>query len=358
VGAIRVGSTANAELARNLAYLRETPQFSRNMLFSPPMAVMSNSHLTLDHPENCVCRPAHPSEVPLAIAMILGTPAKPATGSQVSDFINAAAQRRINVHAAWVVQNANRILWSILPVINPGRTCLLLAPGDLPDHTFPAATQLLNQIFRSLIANGIHLSQVLLEPAHVRPRRLFAANHFKEIAELIYLQGFIPKSLPPAPITDQMRWLAYSPQTHDLFANTIIQTYENSLDCPALSGLRDIDDILAGHQATGEFDPNNWQLLVDHQTPLGTVLLSRIPQTDVMELVYLGLTPQARHRGLGTTLIRHAMHLTLNDQRRKISLAVDSKNTPALKLYHRSGLQQVATRHALINDLRSPIPQG
>jgi ribosomal protein S18 acetylase RimI-like enzyme len=319
------------------------------------MAVMSNSHLTLDHPENTVCRPANPNEVQLAVAMVLGSPSKPAPASQVIDFINAAPQRRIDVRAAWVVQSSNRIVWSILPVINPGRTCLLLAPGDLPDSTFRAATQLVNQICRGLAEGGLHLSQVLLEPQHARPRRLFTSTGFNEIAELIYLQGYIPKALQPAPITNQMRWLSYSRQTHDILAQTIIRTYENSLDCPALSGLRHIDDILAGHQATGEFDPSAWQLLVENDNPLGVVLLSRIPHTDVMELVYLGLVPEARNRGLGSILMRHAMHVSLRDQRRKISLAVDSKNSPALKLYYRFGLQQVATRHALIRDLRAPI---
>jgi ribosomal protein S18 acetylase RimI-like enzyme len=338
------------------------------------MAVMSNSHLTLDQPDKTVCRPANPNEIQLAISLILANPARPALASQVADFINAAPQRRIDVRAAWIVQNSGRTVWAILPVINPGRTCLLLAPSDLPDSSFPAAMVLINEICRTLADGGLHLTQVLLEPQHLRPRRLFTSTGFKEIAELIYLQGHIPKSLQPAPITPQMHWLAYSPKTHDLFAQTILRTYEDSLDCPALSGLRHIDDILAGHQATGDFDPAAWQLLVENQQdlssaknqslgsllpgdkPLGVVLLSRIPHTDAMELVYLGLVPEARHRGLGPTLMRHAMHFTLGDQRRKLSLAVDSKNDPALKLYYRSGLQQVATRHALIRDLRTTTP--
>jgi ribosomal protein S18 acetylase RimI-like enzyme len=35
-----------------------------------------------------------------------------------------------------------------------------------------------------------------------------------------------------------------------------------------------------------------------------------------------------------------------------LSLAVDSKNAPALKLYHRHGLSRICTRLALIRDLR------
>jgi mycothiol synthase len=322
------------------------------MVFSQPMAVLSNSHLIVDGNDSITCRPAAPGEIHMALAMILGSQGRSAPAAQVADFLNAASQRRIDPRSIWVAQTANRIVWAILPVINPGKTCLLLGPSELPESTVPAATRLVTEICQNLIRRGLHLSQVLLEPQHTRTRRLFASLGFNEIAELIYLQGSVPRNIQPATLADQMHWVQYSPQTHDLFAKAIVQTYQDSLDCPALSGLRDIDDVIAGHQATGEFDPNGWQLLVDRNEPLGVVLLSRIANTDVMELVYLGLVENARHRGFGSLLMRHALHLIHRDQRRKISLAVDSKNDPALKLYYSFGFQQVATRHALIRDLR------
>jgi len=74
-----------------------------------------------------------------------------------------------------------------------------------------------------------------------------------------------------------------------------------------------------------------------------------------MELVYLGLAPEARGRGVGSTMLRQAMQLILADQKRRFSLAVDSRNEPALRLYYRFGMQHVATRWAMIRDLRSTI---
>jgi ribosomal protein S18 acetylase RimI-like enzyme len=73
--------------------------------------------------------------------------------------------------------------------------------------------------------------------------------------------------------------------------------------------------------------------------------------------VYLGLTPSARGRGLGDLLVRQALATTAALGASRLSLAVDSQNGPALKLYYRHGLQRVASKLAmmrLLNDRRAP----
>ena len=52
-----------------------------------------------------------------------------------------------------------------------------------------------------------------------------------------------------------MRLETYQPENHALFAAAIQESYRDTLDCPALSGLRDIEDVIAGHQSVGTFDP-------------------------------------------------------------------------------------------------------
>ena len=59
------------------------------------------------------------------------------------------------------------------------------------------------------------------------------------------------------------------------------------------------------------------------------LLLSRIPHSDAMELVYLGLSPEARGKGWGDLMMREAMHRVAADGRKKLTLAVDSINAPA-----------------------------
>jgi mycothiol synthase len=323
------------------------------MLFLRFMAVLSNTHLpTMNGDEKVTLRPARPAELPVALAMILGSPRRLAPAGQVAEFINAAIARKMDINAIWVAEKARHVVWAVLPVVNPGRTALLLTSSDIDADSTPAASALVGEICGNLARQGLHLTQVLLESQHAHTRQFFAAMKFREIADLIYLQGPVPRNMQPAVPPQHMHWVEYSPQTHGVFAEAIVQSYQDSLDCPALSGMREIDDVIAGHRATGDFSPSDWQVLLEGERPLGIVLLSRIVQTDAMELVYLGLAAKARGRGLGSLLMRHALYLTLQGQRRRISLAVDSKNTPAIKLYYRFGMQQVATRTAMIRDLR------
>jgi mycothiol synthase len=321
------------------------------------MALMSNSVLmTPDGGEAVVCRRAGPAELPGAVGMILGSPGRPAPAAQVAEFIKSALSRRIDVQGVWVAEVSGHLVWAVLPIPNPGRTLLLLTSQEMgqgmESPSLPAA-RLVREICGHFASRGAHLAQVLLESQSHQSKLFFASMGFKEIAELIYLQGQVPRNTAAPAMPEHMRWLEYSPATHAIFADAITKTYRDSLDCPDLSGLREIDDVIAGHQATGEFDPAGWQLLLERDQAVGVFLLSRIPQSDAMELVYLGLPPEARGRGLGIFLMKQVFFLILRNQRRKLSLAVDSKNEPALKLYYRFGMRQVATRWAMIRDLRT-----
>jgi hypothetical protein len=136
-----------------------------------------------------------------------------------------------------------------------------------------------------------------------------------------------------------------------LFAQTIFRTYQQSLDCPSLNGLRDMEDVLAGHKSSGEFDPRLWGLLCEGDEPRGVLLLARMQPAEALELVYLGLTPDARGRGIGDLLMGQAMSVASAERAGRLSLAVDSGNTPALKLYYRHGLQRVGAKDALMRRL-------
>jgi ribosomal protein S18 acetylase RimI-like enzyme len=55
---------------------------------------------------------------------------------------------------------------------------------------------------------------------------------------------------------------------------------------------------------------------------------------------------------LGDLLMRLAMHLSARDGKSELTLAVDSRNVPAMKLYFRHGMKRVGSRTAMIQDLR------
>jgi ribosomal protein S18 acetylase RimI-like enzyme len=248
----------------------------------------------------------------------------------------------------------NQVVWAILPVLSPGKTMLLLTPGAFPQNPAIDVQPIVHELIRTLCdayRNQIHLVQTLLPTGDSAVVAAFQASGFLLLGELIYLQRRVSVDVPidwPAGL--ELR--RYSPQTHALFAQTIRQTYEKSQDCPALNGMRDIEDVLAGHKATGDFDPEFWFVLAREGQGLGVLLLNPLHNQNAMELVYLGLTPEARGQGHGDALLRQALHCVRRAGRSDLTLAVDAGNAPALRLYHRQGLRQIGARIALVRNLR------
>jgi ribosomal protein S18 acetylase RimI-like enzyme len=107
---------------------------------------------------------------------------------------------------------------------------------------------------------------------------------------------------------------------------------------PELEGVRSLDDIIEGHRSTGRFVPDRWRLgQVPGEPDMAVVLLlSEVPDRDVWEVVYLGLTVSARGHGLGLAAIAHALELARPHVSR-LELAVDIRNLPALRLYQSAG---------------------
>jgi ribosomal protein S18 acetylase RimI-like enzyme len=300
-------------------------------------------------------RPAERREIHAALRLILGSAGRPADESAVVDFLDFALQRHIDLNALWVAVRSERPVWAMLPMVSPGRTMLLLTPGGLPRiEGIETAGTLTDEVCQHYRARGVQLVQALGDPADDGPRDGFLARGFRQMAELLYLQVDVRPTFPAPPLPNGFTWQSYVDQVPAAFADTIVQTYRDSLDCPGLNGLRSIDDVMAGHKAAGgaEFDPSLWFLLREHGDPIGVVLLARTPGHNASELVYLGLVPAARGRGLADLLMRQALHAIASRGGGTLALAVDSQNAPAIRLYHRHGLKKVGAKLALLRELR------
>jgi mycothiol synthase len=323
------------------------------------MPALSNLFRSRDAGEP-IYRPVRRGEIDAALRMILGVGRHEATDEQVLDFLSFAVSRGINVNDIWIAQTTGALRWAFLPVVSPGRTMLMLAPGRSPGRVERQLIPALHDCVLRDKASDVLLVQMLLAPsdgAAIAAYTGLAGYHV--LAELAYLQASVrgQEPFPPLPAGWAMR--NYSLADHGLFASAIARTYEGSLDCPSLNGRRDVDDIIAGHKAAGDFDPSLWFVLQDQsQTTLGALLLSRSAGNGQAELVYIGLSPQARGKGVGDLLIRFAKAVAGVAGRSNLSLAVDASNGPALRLYYRHGFARVGSRVALMRDLREvPVPR-
>jgi ribosomal protein S18 acetylase RimI-like enzyme len=120
-----------------------------------------------------------------------------------------------------------------------------------------------------------------------------------------------------------------------------------------LCGLRAVSDVLESHKSVGRYDPALWWVVFDAHRPRGCALFSVSPEHDSVELVYLGLGPACRGRGLGSALLDRSLRalgprLLMSGG---VTCAVDTRNTPALRLYAHAGFARFGVRIPMIRAL-------
>ncbi|MBI3839162.1 MAG: GNAT family N-acetyltransferase [Planctomycetia bacterium] len=236
----------------------------------------------------------------------------------------------------WVAYRKTRLVAAGLAKVQPGRTAFVSVPRLTADETAETARELLASLVADLPRQGVQLAQTLLETDHGPQADLLIACGFRHVSNLLYLVG-VQGSFPTSRPNDGLEFTGYKADEQQRMARLVERTYGGSLDCPAMDGVRRIEDVLEGYRATGLFDPARW-IIVRHQgSDIGCLLLTDHPQSDQWELVYMGVVPEARGHGWGVAIARHAQWLTRQAERKRLVLAVDAANAPALAAYATAG---------------------
>lgn len=197
-------------------------------------------------------------------------------------------------------------------------------------------------------AAGVAMTQTLFEVSDdARIASVLAAGYYK-IATLQYLGRSIRGADRKANADDLLTFEPYSPREHGRLKRLLTATYIDSLDCPGLETYRDLDDVLTGYRATGIYDPRHWLLASCEGEDVGVVLVAEHPGTDQAELIYMGLTPEARGRGFGRRLVQQAIATAASIGVDQLMVAVDEGNSPARRVYDRAGFAAWAKRYVYV----------
>lgn len=252
--------------------------------------------------------------------------------------------------------NHQRIIGVSLWVPTAGRTALFYAPQTAPRDviTQSAQVQCIKQAVRDAAAAGMALGQVILPPEAGATAELYRHADFSDLATLLYMRRNRPLFKPSFVLPPEFTLETYTPARRAEFARTIEASYCQTLDCPRLSGLRPMEDVMAGHQANA-FDPALWFLLKRNGQNTGVLLLAHRRESATLELVYLGLTVMNRRIGLGAQLVKLALLTSIRVRAATITLAVDRANSPAVHLYRRQHFQPTAERLVLIAPFFSSV---
>lgn len=204
----------------------------------------------------------------------------------------------------------------------------------------------------------IRLAQTLPDPGDIDTRRALEAAGFRWIGDLLYLRRRLrgadraihvtwPEDVSVVPIRNLDR---DSSERADL-AVAMESSYEATLDCPELCGLRETQDVIDSHRAAGKWQPGLWWIVYDLGQPAGCMLLNPSPEHDAVDLVYLGLASRLRGRGLGTRLLKMGIAAAAGVGPGLMTCAVDRRNVPALRMYERLGFSAWAERVAMVRQI-------
>jgi ribosomal protein S18 acetylase RimI-like enzyme len=263
-------------------------------------------------------------------------------GHLIAEVLEDARRGELDLSGLWVARiRSGRIVGAMMTQRLAGKTAAVWPPEVRPSWRRAAlAAGLVQAALGDLAARGYRLAQAALdESAGPHAARDLIRGGMPRVTELLYLERDTATPLPPpAPPAVDFDWRPFDAAIEAEFHEVLQATYVGSLDMPELEGTRGLDDILAGHQASGLFVPERWRLgrVPGEPEAAAVLLMAGAPGRDVWEVVYLGLTPPARGRGLGRAAIRHALERA-RGHASYLELAVDLRNTPAVRLYRSCG---------------------
>jgi ribosomal protein S18 acetylase RimI-like enzyme len=231
-----------------------------------------------------------------------------------------------------------------------GASGLVWPPQALPGAD-AATDRLVEHALAWLRGRGAKLAQALLAPEEAGLAAPLERQGFARATTLLYLRRSLDDPAggePDGPRPGQRLTFRAYDQAPSLFQDTLTHTYEGTLDCPELNGVRDVAEIIDGHKAQGSWHPERWWLALEAGRPAGVVLLADVPEWRGWDVSYLGVVPAARGRGLGRQLTAKAVREARAAGAAQLTLAVDARNHPARRLYAGCGFESFERREVYL----------
>jgi len=192
--------------------------------------------------------------------------------------------------------------------------------------------------------------------------RLATLVGFQPIADLAFmvLESPYPPENRPGDARLRFELVADDAALMNVACQVAERSFEGTLDSPRLNDFRSASEIVEGFRSSPTLNAQVWQVLWDDETPVGCLILmahsfphdpaARDDQkatdgrpVEAYEIHYMGIAPGRRRRGLGSLLISRAVQSAEAVGAKRLVLAVDRENAPAITLYHRHGFQETVT---------------
>jgi len=288
--------------------------------------------------------------------------------AQVASTIASAADPVMTFANLLIARRGQRIVAAVWIQPAPGKTAVVWPPQLVAEEPESTADALFKEVEARLAASDVELAQAVQTNDQGDDADRLRRHGFPLSAKLLYLiWDADPMALPSQHSNDEfdpndsvvedsaatwstgqaepegtptsLEFEPYDGANSERLAEVVERTYVETLDIPALNNMRRMDDVLDGYRLVGEYDPHNWYFVREGKDDVGCLLLANHGDVGHFELIYMGVVPEARGRGIGKRITEFAQRHTVQAGSRRLILGVDAENCPALSSYTAAGFQ-------------------
>jgi ribosomal protein S18 acetylase RimI-like enzyme len=254
----------------------------------------------------------------------------------------------------FVLRSRNGLDGALVCLALPGASALIWPPG-VGTHLLQQVREdaLVRHALAWLQGRAVKLVQALLAPDEEGLAGPLARNGLDYITELWYMRHERGMSLGFLDTPARLEFRPFDESDPLPFQQTLLRTYEGTLDCPELGGVRSGAEVLAGHRSQGRYDPDRWWQAFNGDLPVGVLLVTELPETGEWDVAYMGVVPEARRRGFGREILLKALAEARAADVERVVLSVDLRNRPAWELYRGVGFEPYDRRSVYLAIWRS-----
>ena len=241
-----------------------------------------------------------------------------------------------------VVFRADRSLLYLTPDVKPAAVPPGIAAPDI-------IRRLANRVQEDLASLDILFQQAVIEPGDELATLALDAAGFQPVTDVCELSLEIGEDAALSESSDRSNGieLVAPPLDSSLWAEAFTASLEGGLDIPELLQKRIPAESFESLRLLAADDTEHWRVALHQGTAAGLVLPTPLPD-GTAEIQYLGVAPAYRRQGLGQSLVADAIEAAASLGATLLTVHVDARNAPALRLYESRGFRVVNRRQLWI----------
>ncbi len=312
-----------------------------------------------------VCR-ADAATLPEALSLQMQRFPHAERADRIRNMLESSGRGEISLDDCFLLQEGGRVI-GVITLVRQKDGTVFVWPAEVSSRLSPPnyARELRAALYaqaRSIVDEpGSWIGQALLDSDQRQVSREMSEHGFPRLTDLLFLHRSLTAPIEANTGAEPLESVPLDEAANrDRFVRMLDATYIDTLDCPEVTaGMRTADDAFESHKLTGRFDPQNWHLYQFDGQDVGLLLMSEHLPERVWEVVYFGVDARFRGRRFGHAIMLDGMRRAQQHGASEIVLAVDVRNTLAIKLYQKLDFEEFDRRivHARIKSRPAPNKQ-